>query len=111
MNSFHRTIAGAALLLLCHAAQAQGGPPPTRGELLYTTHCLACHTKQLHWRNQSVATDWETLKAQVRRWQHTVGLQWSEADIVEVARYLNETIYHHPQPADRVSRADPSSRP
>ena len=89
--------------MLCHAAQAQGGPTPTRGELLYTTHCLACHTTQVHWRDQSVATDWESLKAQVRRWQQSAALQWTEADVVEVARYLNATIYHHPQPSDRVS--------
>ena len=93
-------------LALVPAARAE-----TRGELLYTTHCIACHSAQLHWRDQSVATDWESLKAQVRRWQQSAALQWTEADVVEVARYLNATIYHHPQPSDRVSRADPSSRP
>lgn len=87
------------------AVRAQSGPPPSRGELLYTTHCVACHTTQVHWRDQKLATDWERLKDQVRRWQGTAALQWSEAEIVEVARYLNDTIYHHPQPSDRISRA------
>jgi len=99
------------LATLCLAAHAQSGPSPTRGELLYTTHCVACHTTQVHWRDQNVATDWQGLKAQVRRWQQSAGLQWSEADVVEVARYLNDTIYHHPQSSDRVSRAGANTRP
>ena len=111
MNPLSRTVELAVLATLCLAAHAQSGPPPTRGELLYTTHCVACHTTQVHWRDQNVATDWEHLKAEVRRWQHAAGLQWSEADVVEVARYLNDTIYHHPQRSDRVSRADATMRP
>ena len=39
----------------------------------------------------------------VRRWQGNAGLQWGDADIAEVARHLNDTIYHFPQTADRVS--------
>ena len=34
------------------AAQAQSQSSPTRGELLYTTHCVACHSTQMHWREQ-----------------------------------------------------------
>jgi mono/diheme cytochrome c family protein len=92
------------------AAHAQGAAAPTRGELLYATHCIACHTTQMHWRDERRAKDWESLKAQVRRWQATAGLQWSDADIAEVARHLNQTIYHYAQPYDRVSRLDLPTR-
>ncbi len=78
-------------------------PPASRGQLLYNTHCISCHTTQMHWRSASLAYDWESLKGQVRRWQGNAGLGWNDADIAEVARHLNETIYHHPQTADRVS--------
>ncbi|RZJ07351.1 MAG: cytochrome C [Haliea sp.] len=89
---------------------AQGtGPAPSRGQLLYTTHCIACHTTQMHWRDGRRAVDWETLKGQVRRWQAITGLQWADADINEVARHLNDTIYRFPQTGDRVSAASPAA--
>lgn len=95
----------AAALLMAAAARAQAsGPWPARGERLYTTHCGACHSEQMHWRAKKLAYDWPTLKAQVTRWQATAALEWSDADIVEVARYLNETIYRYPQTSNQVSQ-------
>ena len=73
----------------------------SRGELLYTTHCIACHTQQMHWRDARRASDWASLKEQVRRWQNEAQLRWSDDDVTEVARYLNETIYRFPLPAQR----------
>ncbi len=37
----------------------------TRGELLYSTHCVTCHTTQVHWRGNKQAYDWDSLKFQV----------------------------------------------
>jgi mono/diheme cytochrome c family protein len=105
-----------AALLLCLLAPLQAlaqqnvpaatlpQKPPTRGQLLYATHCIACHNSQMHWRNDKLATDWGSLKAQVRRWQARANLGWSEADIVEVARHLNDTIYLYPQTSDLVGQ-------
>lgn len=78
----------AGTLALAPPAQAE-----SRGELLYSTHCIACHTTQMHWRDNKQATDWNSLETQVRRWQAANTLQWSEADIRDVTRYLNETFY------------------
>jgi hypothetical protein len=75
----------------------------SRGELLYTTHCIACHTTEMHWRDKRVASDWPALVAQVRRWQDAASLAWSDGDILEVSRYLNEAIYHFGQTAGPVS--------
>ena len=102
MNSKPYWIAFAALAGFSTLAAAQAVPNETRGELLYGTHCVACHTKQMHWRNDRQAFDWESLKFQVRRWQGNAGLAWSDADIAEVSRYLNDSIYHYPQLNDRV---------
>lgn len=107
---FLRALAGAALTTACVAASAQSAPAKSRGELLYTTHCIACHTTQMHWRDKKQATDWDSLKGQVRRWQGTAQLNWSEADITEVARHLNDTIYRYPQTSGRVSLAEPQPR-
>jgi len=98
-----RTVAAAALLaLLCAVpagqALAQAQPQPvreaSRGELLYTTHCVACHTTKMHWRQKKLATDWPGLLGLVRHWQALAGLGWTAEDIAEVARYLNGRYYH-----------------
>jgi len=84
----------AAGLIAAAPAVAQTIPPPvSRGALLYDTHCIACHTKQMHWRDNRVATDWFSLRRQVQSWQDSAGLGWSDGDITEVARHLNESIY------------------
>lgn len=98
----------AALLAALAGASfaTQAAPPapaaPTRGELLYTTHCIACHNSQMHWRDQRLATDWASLRAQVRRWQGVANLGWSDDDIRDVARHLNERIYRYPVSDDKV---------
>ncbi len=79
-------------------ADAQPMPNPTRGELLYSTHCIACHSAQIHWREKKLVTDWAGLQSEVRRWQKISGLRWSDEDIAEVARYLNARHYHYPNP-------------
>ena len=73
-------------------------PAATRGELLYTTHCVACHSTEMHWRDKKVALDWASLTAQVARWQEVSGLSWNADDIAEVTRYLNLTLYRYPTP-------------
>lgn len=79
-------------------AAAQRMRDATRGELLYSTHCIACHSAQVHWREKRRATDWASLQSEVRRWQGVSGLGWSNEDIAEVARYLNALHYRYPTP-------------
>jgi mono/diheme cytochrome c family protein len=75
----------------------------SRGELLYSTHCIACHTSQAHWRDKRIATDRSSLEAEVRRWQATAMLRWSEDDIADVTRYLNDTFYRFPWATGRTA--------
>lgn len=90
---------------------AQTPVPATRGELLYTTHCIACHTTQVHWRDKRLAKDWAGLQGQVYRWQNNTGLGWTVEDINEVARYLNAQFYRFAEPGavSRAARAQASS--
>ncbi|MCW5658947.1 MAG: cytochrome C [Burkholderiaceae bacterium] len=90
----------AGLLVVAGAASAQ-----SRGELLYTTHCIACHDKQVHWRDQRRATDLNSLREQVRLWQGRAHLSWTEDDIAEVTRHLNQSIYRFAQPTARAPHA------
>jgi hypothetical protein len=98
-----RTVLLVPLLLIASGLAAQISQPAgsTRGELLYRTHCIACHSTQVHWRDQKIATDWSSLFAQVRRWQANVGLNWPDSTVEEVTRYLNSTIYRFPDQAPK----------
>ena len=80
-----------ACLLAASATMAQ-----SRGELLYTAHCISCHTTQMHWREKKLATDWRSLRYQVSRWQQNVAPGLAEEDITAIARYLNSLYYHFP---------------
>ncbi len=101
-----------ACVALCALAQAQIMPPPaatqatplpgmSQGELLYATHCVACHTTEIHWRDKKLVKDWRALIAQVRRWQANGNLNWGEEEIVAVAHYLNGTFYHLQEPEEK----------
>jgi mono/diheme cytochrome c family protein len=94
-------------------AAAQTAPKATesRGELLYATYCTSCHTTEVHWRDKKLATDWATLKAQVRRWSTNTGLAWSEGDVLAVTRHLNTLYYHFSDATGQVSLLSPSPRP
>jgi mono/diheme cytochrome c family protein len=85
--------------------------PVDRGALLYETHCVECHTAQMHWREQRLARDWSSLRAQVRRWQANARLQWSDADIDAVTRYLNDTVYGFDRRQARQNPAVRENRP
>ncbi len=75
-------------------ALAEAMPNEARGGLLYSTHCSACHNSTIHWRDQKLATDWKSLKAQVKLWQGYTKLRWSEQDIIDVTSYLNMHYYN-----------------
>lgn len=77
---------------------------PSRGELLYNTHCIACHSQQMHWRDKRDAVDWPTLRAQVALWQERGALGWTGDDIQAVAAFLNDSIYRFPR-EDRAQAA------
>lgn len=92
----------ASTLALALSARAEPRAE-TRGALLYSTHCTVCHTAQTHWRDKKRATDWPSLKAEVRRWQAMAMLKWSEEDVLDVTRYLNDTYYRFEQTTDPLS--------
>lgn len=95
-------------------AQPELAPPPTRGRMLYSIHCIECHNSQVHWRARQQARDWKTLRLEVVRWQAAAALGWSDVDIDEVTRHLNDTIYQFPQPrpqAASVTRRSPTLWP
>lgn len=96
MSRFYKVFFALCLLSAWpSAAFAQGKHSEERGELLYMAHCNTCHTAQIHWREQKLARDWESLLAQVRRWQNIGGLNWNESEIADVTHYLNALFYEY----------------
>jgi mono/diheme cytochrome c family protein len=93
------TLLFAACLVAAAPSAAQAAGLPTRGELLYSTHCIACHSREIHWRQKKLATDWASLEAQVRRWARNAGLGWSNEEIADVTRYLNAVHYRYAVPS------------
>lgn len=98
---------GLAWALLPGGIAAQGPLDESRPALLYETYCRACHDEQVHWRERRLVTDWASLIVQVRRWQQSLGLGWSDHEILEVAHYLNLRYYRFaPAPPRVLVRAD-----
>ncbi len=87
-----------ALTMAQTTSQSLDEKPQSRGALLYDTHCIACHNTEVHWRDKSVVKDWSSLIGEVRRWQASTTLRWSEDDILQVAQYLDALYYHLPPP-------------
>jgi hypothetical protein len=104
-------LACATMIATATVALAQSAPSASRGELLYNTHCISCHSTEIHWRDQKLATDWAGLVRQVRRWAGNTGLAWSEEEVVDVARYLNATIYRFAAPSVTGAADGPSTTP
>lgn len=92
-----RTLILALAVAASTPALAQSAAPG-RGQLLYSNHCVECHTTRMHWREKRLAQDWTTLKALVWHWQAVSRLQWTPEDVEAVARHLNETYYKLPEP-------------
>lgn len=65
-----------------------------RGERLYENHCTACHTSIAHKREGRKAYSKESLRDWVKRWQEHLALGWSDADIDDVATFLDERYYN-----------------
>lgn len=103
-------MAGALALALLLAAGAPPAAAQSRGELLYNTHCIACHNTQVHWRSKKQVVDWPSLRAQVRAWQATAQLAWTDDDIRLVASYLNDAYYRFPPPTEQRGAATGSTR-
>jgi mono/diheme cytochrome c family protein len=75
-----------------------GAAEPDRGRALYEVRCLGCHGQSVHSRARRVASDFESVRAWVARWNDAVGARWSADEVDAVAVYLNQTYYRFPCP-------------
>lgn len=64
-----------------------------RGRILYEARCDGCHAESVHGRARRAASDYESVRAWVRRWSANVGTKWSAEEVDDVAAYLNGRYY------------------
>lgn len=63
------------------------------GKQLQQENCRSCHDDGMYTRENRKVTTPDGLMKQVRRCESTLGLQWFDEDINDVAAYLNESFY------------------
>jgi len=64
----------------------------------HDTYCIACHTTSVYTRDNRLASDYDSLRAQVDRWQSTISLSWSKEEIDQMAAWLAKNFYQMPCP-------------
>ena len=65
-----------------------------RGQLLYQTHCGACHSERTHdERLRPAVKDLAELRDMVARWVPHSKRQYTLDEIEDIVQYLNETHY------------------
>ncbi len=67
-----------------------------RGRLLYENHCTSCHASTLHVRDQRKTKKPAEMRAMILRWSRELKLNWSENELADVYRYLNNRYYKFP---------------
>jgi len=68
-------------------------PEASRGKMLYSNHCHACHESNIHIRAQRKVKKKSDIGYWVNRWSTHLKLNWKQADRQQVIDYLNQTYY------------------
>ncbi len=79
-------------------AYAQALPCSEAEELPAPASAAGYHDAQLYWRELEQARDWDSLKAQLRRWHQVANPGWDGAQIEEVTRALNQAVFRFAEP-------------
>jgi mono/diheme cytochrome c family protein len=81
------------VLLSCSMPASAGAE---RGRLLYENHCMGCHISTVHVREQRKSKTPAEVRAWILRWSAELKLGWSEDELADVYRYLNNRYYKFP---------------
>lgn len=93
---FRLSIAVVAMLPVAVA----GAADIARGKVLHDDHCVACHKSmfggdatRIYTRPDRRVQTRDGLTRQVERCKNSLGLQWFDEEVADVAEYLNATYY------------------
>ncbi len=65
----------------------------SHGKTLQQKNCMTCHDDGIYARDNRKVSTLEGLHKQVKRCELSLGLQWFDDDVNDVAGYLNESFY------------------
>jgi hypothetical protein len=87
--------AGALETLSTHDRGQKAVAPavPSRGQLLYENHCMACHESVVHIRTRKRVESLSALRIEVLRWSAQLQLHWGREEVEEVVSHLNRQYY------------------
>jgi cytochrome c len=94
MKTIAKTLLIAGLTLLAAPAIAAD---PVHGRELQEANCMSCHDNGMYTRKDRKITSPDGLEKQVRRCELSLGLQWFDEDVTDVAAYLNQNFYQFKQ--------------
>lgn len=66
---------------------------PSRGQLLYENHCMACHESVVHIRTRKQVESLSALRIEVLRWSAQLQFHWGREEVEEVVSHLNRQYY------------------
>jgi mono/diheme cytochrome c family protein len=84
---------GLAFVLVAITLPAWAQGDVSRGEALYSNHCVACHTCKAHTRRDPLVQNLAQLAQEVDRWQGNQKLGWTADERAAVVDYLNRVYY------------------
>jgi len=68
------------------------------GQKLYSAHCTSCHDTKIHNRPNRIVHTYEDIVNRVKFCDTATKANMSEADIIDVAEYLNDSFYKFLKP-------------
>ena len=68
-------------------------PVPTRGQMLYENHCMACHESVVFIRDKQRIQSLKALRGKVSHWASYLHVGWGKDEVEEVVSHLNSQYY------------------
>jgi len=65
----------------------------SRGKMLYSNHCHACHESNVHIRAHRKVKKKSDIEYWVKRWSTHLKLNWNNSDREQVIEFLNQEYY------------------
>lgn len=86
-------VLGAAFCSLVAAGPSTGADAKA-GKELHDANCLKCHAADVYTSAERKIGSLDALTSQVARCTKAAGVTWTEAQVGDVAAYLNGAFYH-----------------
>jgi hypothetical protein len=66
---------------------------PLPRQILHDSNCDGCHDSRVYAGEDRPACNYRGIRAQVRRWEQEIGLNWDDADIERASSCIGSRFY------------------